>query len=138
MSDKKLDKLKNLFMMQERLMKRLRSVDPVEVPEWPIDLADRKSQRACRDFALRATEELFEAILMLKRWKGHRVIDQAEIDRQAFTEEIVDSLHYIIEVMILTGVSEDQLYDAFVKKHEINMQRIDRLKHEKEKSSHVC
>jgi hypothetical protein len=125
-----IDRLDSLFAMQTKLMTHLRETDPAEVPEWPIDLSDRKAQRACRDFALRATEELFEAVLMLKKWKGHRVIDQNQLDRDGFIEEIVDALHYVIEVLILTGVSSSDLHSAFVKKHAINMQRINTLREE--------
>ncbi len=126
-SNQQFDALKHLFDMQHKFMSYLKSVDVSEVPDWPIDFADKKSQRACRDFALRATEELFEAISMLKKWKGHRVINQTEFDQDGFLEEIVDSLHYIIEVMILMGVSSEQLHESFKKKHEINMNRVSEL-----------
>lgn len=116
------DDLTHLFVMQERLMEQLALVH--DDFKWPIDISEKSSQVLCRDVTLRATEELHEALQHLKKWKDHKVVDDYEFEHDAFLEEIVDALHYIVELMILVGVKPGNLHDAFEKKHEINMERV--------------
>lgn len=117
------DNLEHLFSMQEKLMTRLAEVYPDFT--WPIDISEKSSQVLCRDVTLRATEELHEALQHLKKWKDHKVVDDYQFDHDAFLEEIVDSLHYIFELMILVGIAPDELHDAFEKKHLTNLDRVE-------------
>ena len=116
------DKLDAIFTMQHDLMYLLRRVEP-GMPDWPIDPSCADSQRFCRDIALRATEELHEALVHLKSWKAHRTVDGGAFDVAAFSEELIDALTYIIELAALVGVDAKELYTAFCMKNATNMLR---------------
>lgn len=113
--------MRSMFKMQEVLIEQLRDVDPI--PALPIDMSHRDSQLFCRDIVVRAVEELFEALTHLKRWKRHRPLQGEPPDMSMFLEEVVDCMHYIVELLIVTGIKPEQLHDAFIAKHRINMKR---------------
>ena len=77
-----------------------------------------------RDTALKGVEEMFEALGHLKNWKPHRSTEVREFNREEFLEEIVDAFNYFFSLLVLTGVSADDLYDAYVKKDSIIHDRI--------------
>ena len=120
-----IDKLDAMFHMRERFMAALRDVDESNYPEWPIDISDKKSQQYIRDIALRGVEELFEALQHLKNWKPHRVTENKSFNKDAFVEEFVDALNYFLSVLVLMGVSSDQLYNSYKVKDSIIHKRID-------------
>lgn len=93
-------------------------------PAFPVDIASKPGQRFCKGVAHEAMGELFEAVQELKNSKGHRATDVQEFDRDHYIEELVDSLHYFMELVIASGVTADELYDAYMKKGDINTQRI--------------
>lgn len=115
------DKLNRIFQLQRLLIEDLVRVDDVH---WPVDLSTREGQKLCREVVLRSTEELHEALQHLKQWKQHKHIDNHEFDHDAFLEEIVDSLHYIFELLIFVDIGAEQLYQAYRQKHLINMDRV--------------
>ena len=69
-------------------------------------------------------EELFEAGQHLKNSKSHRATEIQDVDREAYKEELVDALHLFIELVIASGISMDEMVEAYLKKGEVNMQRI--------------
>ena len=98
---------------------------PGSYPNFPIDLKSKESQYACRDLALRGVEEMFEALAHLKNWKPHRVTEITDdIDKDAFLEEIVDAFNYFFSLLVITGFDEDDLYDAYVKKNKVIIDRV--------------
>jgi hypothetical protein len=91
-----------------------------------IDPTSKQGQQYLRDLALHGVEEMFEALQHLKNWKSHRQTDLGEnFNRDEFLEEIVDAYNYFFALMINLGVTEDEFFEAFLKKHDII---IDRLK----------
>ena len=120
-----LDKLDMMFKLQESFMHSLVDSKKDDLPDsWPIDMEKKKSQRLCRDIILRAVEEAFEALRPLKNWKPHRVTDVPGFDRAEVLEELVDTLKYLFEFCILLGFTQQELYDAFVKKDAILHERL--------------
>jgi len=98
---------------------------PGSYPQLPVNLKDKTSQQFCRDLALRGVEEMFEALQHLKNWKPHRITDvQDEVDKEEFLEEIVDALNYFFSLLIATGVDENDLFEAYIKKHNIIKSRL--------------
>lgn len=69
--------------------------------------------------ALRGVEEMFEALQHLKNWKPHRVTEVKEFDHSEFVEEVVDAFNYFLSVLILTGVTSDDLYKMYCTKDDI-------------------
>lgn len=116
------DKLNRIFQLQRVLIEELVKVDDVHLP---VDVTSQNGQKLCREVVLRATEELHEALTMLKLWKNHKhVADNVDFDHNAFLEEIVDSLHYIFELLIFVDIGAEQLFQAYRRKHQINMERV--------------
>jgi hypothetical protein len=120
-----MDKLEELFALRERFMTVLREKKPSEYPEWPVDLGNKNDQQHVRDMALRGVEEMFEALQHLKNWKPHRDTEIQDFDKEEFLEEVVDAFNYFLSVLVLTGVSADDLYDAYVSKDNVIHKRLD-------------
>lgn len=118
------DKLDVMFSLRESFMKALKEKKPNEYPVWPIDLSDKKSQQHARDMALRGVEEMFEALQHLKNWKPHRETQITEFDRDEFVEEVVDAFNYFFSVLVLTGVTSDELFKMYKKKDMIIRDRL--------------
>jgi len=111
-----MDKLEELFALRERFMVSLRERKPDEYPNWPVNLGDKKDQQHVRDMALRGVEEMFEALQHLKNWKPHRDTEVQDFNKEEFLEEVVDAFNYFLSVLVLTGVSADDLYNAYLEK----------------------
>ena len=111
------DKLQALFVLRKQFMNELQEIKPGSYPRWPVDIAAKESQQSLRDTALKGIEEMFEALQHLKNWKPHRDTDLPEFDREEFLEEVVDSFNYFLSVLVLVGVDEDELFEAYKKKH---------------------
>lgn len=124
MSNKFEDKLDVMFSLRESFMKALKERNPNEYPTWPIDLSDKASQQHARDMALRGVEEMFEALQHLKNWKPHRVTQITEFDRDEFVEEVVDAFNYFFSVLVLTGVTSEELFKMYKKKDMIIRDRL--------------
>lgn len=119
------DKLDKMFESRESFMLMLKESNPEGAsPDWPIDLLDKGSQQHVRDMALRGVEEMFEALQHLKNWKPHRMTEVKDFDKDEFLEEVVDAFNYFLSVLVLTGFSAKDLYDAYKKKDSIIRDRI--------------
>lgn len=119
-----MDRLEEMFMMQMVFMKRIRNIDPEFPQEWPVDVSQKKSQRALRDLTWKAQHELAEAVIELKNSKEHRANDTSEFNRYYFIEEFVDAWKYMQEVLILIGVTPDEFFDAYLAKDKIIHERL--------------
>lgn len=105
-------------------MQLLKVRKPGEYPAWPIDLSSKSDQQHVRDMALRGVEEMFEALQHLKNWKPHRDTEITEFDKDEFLEEVVDAFNYFLSVLVLTGVTPDELYDMYCRKDDVIHQRL--------------
>ena len=119
------DRLKQIFFLRKVFIEQLRKTIPTAMPD-EIDPASKEGQQYLRDLALHGVEEMFEALQHLKNWKTHRQTDMGDcFNREDFLEEMVDAFNYFFALMINLEVEEDEFYKAFLKKHDII---IDRLK----------
>ena len=118
-------KLTEMFELRQEFIDEINEYRPGSYPSIPVDLKQKPSQQLCRDLALRGVEEMFEALQHLKNWKPHRATNVSdEVDKEEFLEEIVDALNYFFSLLIITGVNENDLFDAYVKKHGIIKSRL--------------
>ncbi len=118
-------KLEEMFKLRQEFIDKMNETRPGSYPEIPVDIKQKESQQFCRDLALRGVEEMFEALQHLKNWKPHRVTEiREEVDKEEFLEEIVDALNYFFSLLIVTGVDENDLFDAYIKKHLIIKSRL--------------
>ncbi len=118
------DKLDKMFDLRARFMKKLQSVGK-EMPDWPVDVTDKRNQLFIKDVLYHGMEELFEALRELKNAKAHRQTDIPEFDKEHFLEEMVDAHNLFLEALVLVGVSPQEFFDAYVKKDGTINRRID-------------
>jgi len=116
------DRFKQMWDQQESFMYLLQNKR--NFPQFPADITSKVGQQFLKNIRNHLMEELFEAGLHLKNAKSHRITELPEIDREAYIEELVDALHLYFELVIASGVTIEELYDAYMKKGEINTQRI--------------
>lgn len=118
-----MDKLREMWIQQEAFMKLLQKER--SFPNYPVDPTSKFGQKFLKGITHECMHELFEANLLLKNSKDHRVTDVTEFDRDSYVEELVDALHYFFEIAILSGVSLDELHRAYMKKGQVNIERIE-------------
>lgn len=119
-----MDKLDQMFELRKAFMAALQKQVPDVYPEMPVDLTNKATQQHLRDLALRGVEEVFEAVQELKNAKSHRQTEIRDFDRAAFKEEMVDSFNYFLSLLIIMGVTPDELFEAYTNKDRIIHDRI--------------
>ena len=118
------DRLSQIFELRKDFISELKSTIPNSMPD-KIDPTSKAGQQYLRDLALHGVEEMFEALQHLKNWKTHRQTDVGDgFDRDEFLEEMVDAYNYFFALMINLGVTEDEFFEAFLKKHDIIIERL--------------
>lgn len=116
------DQLTEMWDQQEAFMHLLQ--EKRGFPEFPADLTSKKGQQFLKDIRNHLMEELFEAGQHLKNAKSHRATEIPEIDREAYMEELVDALHLYLELVIASGITKEELFEAYMKKGNTNFDRI--------------
>lgn len=116
------DKLEAMYEQQCSFNSLLR--DERNHPQFPLDLSVKKNQQFLKSLTHECMHELFESNHLLKNSKTHRVTEIAEFDRESYKEELCDALHYFMGIVIYSGISCDELYEAFMNKGEINVDRV--------------
>src|SRR6266550_4839551 len=125
------DLLRALFNRQRELMRKYHFIEQANIEgaiphglnhEDPhasgLDIQTKQAQQRLKDFFWRITEELGEAANTLKNkpWKiTHMVTDEVH-----FREELIDALHFFIEMMILAGFDEESMVVCYLNKAEVN------------------
>lgn len=116
------DRLSDLFERQRSFMEKLRSRG--KLPEFPVDLSTKDGQGWIKQFAWNLVEELGEATHHLRN-RLHYVGEHSELDRSSYLEELGDAFAFFMEVLILSGISEDDLYAQFCKKNAFVTRRLE-------------
>lgn len=116
------DDFRSMWDDQAKFMRLL--VDKRGFPNFPLDLTKKEDQRFIKGIIQDATGELYEAIGELRNSKRHRASDVPELDRPAYVEELVDAMKFILEILLLSGISYDEFQRAFYAKSDINERRI--------------
>jgi len=111
------DKLEAIFDLNRRLLERLG--EPLEVP---IDT--REGQRKVRELLWYTIEELFEAVNCLKNDREW-VRTEYELDVWKIYDEIADALGFFVTVCRYLGLTPEKLYEIYLRKHKVNMFRLD-------------
>ena len=99
-------RLQSIFQKQQGLIDRYHGIEVINglvlCHESPVDLSDRFGQAKLRDYAWRMTEELTEASWSLDKKLGWT----------DFCEELVDALHFLVELCIHAGITPDDLHNG--------------------------
>ena len=75
-----------------------------------------------KDYILFMVEEIGEVIAVLKK-KGHNAIMEDPVTRQTFLEEMADVLMYYNDILLRYQVTPEEISEAFIKKHSVDMNR---------------
>lgn len=97
---KEKDRLDLMFERQHNLAIKYLPIEKenglLQTEDLPVILDDRKGQARLKDFAWRISEELYEATDALV---------QHQDNQEHFLEEMIDSIHFFIELNILCGIT---------------------------------
>lgn len=92
--------LQAIFDRQKELMEKYHDIELksglMQTEDCPVNLDDKKGQARIKDFSWRITEEVGEALDALTNEEG-------ELGKLHFHEELIDGLHFLTEMTILTG-----------------------------------
>lgn len=116
------DKLEAIFKRQKELMEKYHPIEAkaglLQTHDVPVNMHDPKGQARLKDFAWRITEEIGEAMNCLKNkpWKQTHM----ETDVPHYQEELADAFHFFIELLILSGIDAEKMYDLYFRKSEVN------------------
>lgn len=109
-----MDKLEEIFRMQEALNRRIgvdtAALDEKQQVQWVLNYARALQQEVA---------ELTDSVPW-KWWAKYQ-----EFDRQNARVEVVDLFHFLISTAQVLGMSADDVYQAYLKKNQINHQRQD-------------
>ena len=117
-----LDMLNQMFSQQREFMNLLK--EKRNFPNFPVDLSTKQGQKFVKSISHECMHELFESVQLLSDSKDHKNSLSGDFNKEKFLEELADVTHYLIEIFILTGISPEQIYEAYMKKGEINNDRI--------------
>lgn len=106
------DKLNELFRLQKQLNQRI-GVDT-------DDMTDAERQRWLLNYCRAMSQEIAELTdcVPWKWWAKYQTFD-----RQNARVEIVDLFHFLISAAQVLELSADDIFDAYTKKHRVNLER---------------
>ena len=94
------ESLRAIFDRQKELMEKYHDIEfksgLMQTEDCPVNLDDKRGQARIKDFAWRITEEVGEALDAITNESGEPALLH-------FHEELVDGLHFLTEMTILTG-----------------------------------
>jgi dimeric dUTPase (all-alpha-NTP-PPase superfamily) len=114
MSDSPKDKFEELFRMQQALNERIgvhtKGMNEEEQTKWLLNYTRAMSQEMA---------ELTDSVPW-KWWAKYQ-----KFDAQNARVEVVDLFHFLISMAQVLGMSADDVFNAYVKKNEVNFKRQD-------------
>jgi len=112
--------IEEIFNLQKALLKGYIGIE--KLPQYPLNIHDPQAQILLKDFSARVTEELgeaFESLEQLYQYMG-TVKDgwnPPDVDPEKvlpslynFNEELADAIHFMVELMIYSGIGYDKLF----------------------------
>ena len=119
-----MDKLNELFQMQDSLNKRI-GVDSSKITN------EEDRTKWTLNYCRAMTQELAELTdsVPWKWWAKYQ-----EFDLQNARVEVVDLFHFLISLAQVLGMDADEVYKIYLKKNEVNLQRQDSGYAEKDES----
>lgn len=109
------DHLVKLFKLQEELQRKMGYDFP-----W---MSTREKVDYVRWNVLAATDELHEALAETS-WKPWAT-GEVRLNRAKLAGELVDALHFVINMCLAAGYDAHQIFEAYAAKHQVNRTRHD-------------
>jgi hypothetical protein len=121
------DLLKLIFEKQKQLADKYHSIEEKNaghiIPKIDeVDINSYMGQVRLKDFAWRITEEVAEAMLTLKLRPWKQTPQLTDIDH--YVEELIDALHFFVELLMLSGLNAEQVAKLYLMKEQVNEFRI--------------
>src|SRR2546422_11053394 len=117
------DQLRELFRLQaalnERIGVRTEGLSEAEKTKWLLNYCRAMSQEIA---------ELTDSVPW-KWWAKYQ-----KFDKQNARVEVVDLLHFLISLAQVLEMSPDDIYEAYTKKHKVNLERQDSGYHAKDEN----
>jgi dimeric dUTPase (all-alpha-NTP-PPase superfamily) len=123
-----MDKFEEIFMMQDALNRRIGVTLPPQTEEekakWILNYTRAMQQEIA---------ELIDSVPW-KWWAKYQ-----KFDEQNARVEVVDLFHFLISLAQTLGMSADDVFEAYVKKNQVNLQRQDSgyVKKDESDSKHI-
>ena len=122
------DKLDEIFRLQEQLNKRI-GVDTA-------NMTDEQRQQWVLNYCRAMTQEVAELTdsVPWKWWAKYQ-----KFDKQNARVEVIDLLHFLISIAQVLEMTPADFYEAYAKKHQVNLSRQDAGYHTKDEhdSRHI-
>lgn len=100
------DMLVSIFNRQKELMEKYHDIELrsglMQTEDCPVNLDDKRGQARIKDFSWRVMEEVGEALDALHK-----------DDIEHYCEELIDGLHFLTELTILTGFDLEELFGKY-------------------------
>jgi dimeric dUTPase (all-alpha-NTP-PPase superfamily) len=108
------DKLEEIFRLQDQLNQR--------IGMHADQLTEEEKVKWVLNYTRAMNQELSELVdsVPWKWWAKYQAFDQ-----QNARVEVVDLFHFLISIAQVLGMSADDVYQAYVKKNQVNHQRQD-------------
>lgn len=108
------ESLQAIFQRQRELMEKYHDIELrsglLQTEDCPVNLDDKRGQARIKDFSWRITEEIGEALDALYEEGGESGLIH-------FSEELIDGLHFLTEMTILTGIdTSNWTLNGFIEK----------------------
>lgn len=122
------DKLEEIFRLQEQLNLKL-NVDTAH-------MTDDQRQQWVLNYCRAMSQEIAELTdsVPWKWWAKYQ-----KFDKQNAKVEVIDLLHFLISIAQVLEITPDDFYEAYTKKHKVNLARQDSGYHTKDEhdSRHI-
>jgi dimeric dUTPase (all-alpha-NTP-PPase superfamily) len=108
----KFDKLEEIFRLQQTLNRRI-GVDTAR-------MTDKQRQQWVLNYCRAMSQEIAELTdsVPWKWWAKYQ-----KFDKQNARVEVVDLLHFLISLAQVLGMDADDVFEAYTKKHNVNLAR---------------
>jgi len=108
----KTDKLEEIFRLQEQLNLKI----GVDTPR----MTDEQCQQWVLNYCRAMSQEIAELTdsVPWKWWAKYQ-----KFDKQNARVEVIDLLHFLISIAQVLGMTPEDFYEAYAKKHQVNLAR---------------
>ena len=113
-----MDKLDAVFERQRALAANFIPIAELEKGDLPRD----KHLLTYISLLIEETVELQRTINSRKFWRAK--IGARPINMEEFRDELADVLHIVVAIALIAGLSPEDLFNDYVRKNEINKQRV--------------
>lgn len=107
------DKLEEIMRLQRQLQVEAFGLDPA-------GMMDDDRAQYIKEMALALTDEVHEALAETgwKSWAKSR-----HLNREAYVSELVDALHFLVNLLLVANVGPEELYTKYLAKRAENARR---------------